>query len=167
MSCTETHIGKLKCTGKTEAEFTGSPTKDIFDFVEENELFYTGTFLQKFIKLPDGLIWEIVSDTRLKEHTIRFFNVINIDLSKRYNFWDIRSFLNALTSEVDGPELEAVPIIYDEFSLPETRSELITIAEGKSVLADTQREGLVFRAVYNPKLSFKVISNKYLLKHGK
>lgn len=103
---------------------------------------------------------------KLKNHTVRFFNVVNIDLGKRYDYCEMRTFLNVLTHEVNGPELEAVPCTHDSYRLPSTREELLDISEGKSVLADTQREGLVFRATDDPKMSFKAISNKFLLKHG-
>jgi len=44
--------------------------------------------------------------------------------------------------------------------------ELLTCAEGKSQLnPKTEREGLVFKNINNPQLSFKAISNKWLLKN--
>jgi RNA ligase (TIGR02306 family) len=47
-----------------------------------------------------------------------------------------------------------------------TVSELLTFAEGKSALnPKAEREGLVFKNVNNPQMSFKAISNKWLLKN--
>jgi RNA ligase (TIGR02306 family) len=47
-----------------------------------------------------------------------------------------------------------------------TVSELLTFAEGQSVLnTKAKREGLVFKNVDNPNLSFKAISNKWLLEN--
>jgi RNA ligase (TIGR02306 family) len=47
-----------------------------------------------------------------------------------------------------------------------TVSELLTFAEGQSVLnTKAEREGYVFKNVNNPSLSFKAISNKWLLKN--
>lgn len=44
---------------------------------------------------------------------------------------------------------------------------LLELAEGKSVLNDkTEREGLVFKCELDPYISFKAISNKFLLKGG-
>lgn len=44
---------------------------------------------------------------------------------------------------------------------------LLELAEGKSVLNDkTEREGLVFKCELDPYISFKAISNKFLLKSG-
>ncbi len=47
-----------------------------------------------------------------------------------------------------------------------TVPELLTLAQGQSVLnTKTEREGLVFKNLSDPKLSFKAISNKWLLKN--
>lgn len=47
-----------------------------------------------------------------------------------------------------------------------TVSELLIFAEGSSVLnPKAQREGLVFKNINNPAVSFKAISNKWLLKN--
>ena len=57
-----------------------------------------------------------------------------------------------------------VPII-DYFNVKPV-DELLLLAEGKSVLnVNTEREGLVFKSMSNQN-SFKVISNKFLLKNG-
>lgn len=61
--------------------------------------------------------------------------------------------------------LKHVPILYHHFPLPDTVEDLIQYAEGKSVLApDVEREGVVVRT-YSKGISFKAISNKYLLKN--
>lgn len=57
--------------------------------------------------------------------------------------------------------LQTVPV-YD-IILPKTIDELLLMAEGESTLAEVEREGLVIRSLDN-KISFKVISNKFLLK---
>ena len=52
-----------------------------------------------------------------------------------------------------------------------TVDELLELANGKSLLYDTKREGLVFRPLEFVsdeevgRLSFKVVSNEFLLKH--
>ena len=44
---------------------------------------------------------------------------------------------------------------------------ILRLAEGKSELNDkTEREGLVFKSIANPDISFKAISNKFLIKNG-
>ena len=46
-----------------------------------------------------------------------------------------------------------------------TVDDMITYADGKSILYDTLREGVVIRN-YDKNVSFKCISNKFLLKHN-
>lgn len=58
-----------------------------------------------------------------------------------------------------------VPILDASFTLLPTVDEMIAYADGKSVIADTLREGLVIRDHKNT-VSFKCISNQFLLKHG-
>jgi len=60
---------------------------------------------------------------------------------------------------------ETVPVLSYDFQLPETIDELLKLAEGKSVLnSNTEREGLVIRS-YDMSISFKAISNKFLMKN--
>lgn len=62
---------------------------------------------------------------------------------------------------------EMVPVFSENFDLPEDPKELLKLAEGKSQFNPKQeREGLVFRLVEGgvKKVSFKVISNTFLLK---
>lgn len=62
--------------------------------------------------------------------------------------------------------LEAVPFLHTHFSIQgDDVASLLKYAEGKSQLNDSQREGLVFQCEQNPNLSFKVISNAWLLKN--
>lgn len=59
-----------------------------------------------------------------------------------------------------------VPIISENFILPDTVEELLTMAAGPSEIDGGMREGLVFRSPDGTK-SFKAVSNAYLLKyHG-
>ena len=47
--------------------------------------------------------------------------------------------------------------------LPETVDEMLAMADGTSVINGVMREGLVVRS-FDSKLSFKAVSNKFLLK---
>lgn len=58
-----------------------------------------------------------------------------------------------------------VPILDANFKLLDTVDEMITYADGKSAIYDTLREGIVIRN-YDKNVSFKCISNKFLLKHN-
>lgn len=60
--------------------------------------------------------------------------------------------------------LKTVPIVYENFTMPQTIDEIVKMAEGKSKLIEREREGLVFKWNVFPKKSFKAISNKFLEK---
>jgi hypothetical protein len=64
--------------------------------------------------------------------------------------------------------MKTVPIIDENFILNHTCDELLKIADAPSLLnPDALQEGIVFR-LYDSleKITFKAISNEYLLKHG-
>jgi len=99
----------------------------------------------------------------LKGQDVRFFRIFD---PVSYRFFSYEEFIVAL----DEMGLTSVPIIDDDFTLPETVQELILYADGRSQLYETAREGVVFVAKdpaekYQGRLSFKVISNKFILKH--
>jgi RNA ligase (TIGR02306 family) len=58
--------------------------------------------------------------------------------------------------------LTHVPVLDDLFVLNDGIDELLTLAEGKSRIGDTEREGIVFKQAMGG-ITFKAISNKYLL----
>lgn len=97
---------------------------------------------------------------KLKGHTVRFYNAFDIDKQERLNLRDFMSVMK-------GMGFETVPVLEIEFILPDTVEELLKQAEGKSVLnPDTEREGIVIRSL-DTTISFKAISNKFLLKNEK
>jgi RNA ligase (TIGR02306 family) len=95
----------------------------------------------------------------LAEHQFVLYDVYNIEA---------RCYLTAGSRRVIAAALGLphVPILNTnqntEFSNVDA---ILAYAEGKSVLADTEREGVVFKNLFNPMFSFKAISNSYLLKH--
>lgn len=59
-----------------------------------------------------------------------------------------------------------VPVLYKDYGLSAFDVEsLLKFAEGKSQLNDSIREGLVFQCQQDSSLSFKVVSNQWLLKY--
>lgn len=116
--------------------------------------------LDRNICLQGELIGEGIQGNpyKLKGQTVKFFNVFDIDEQKRLSTAEFRQLIQYL-------DLETVPFVMLEYSLPETAQELLEYAEGKSILNNnTEREGLVFRNE-SQTISFKAISNKFLLKH--
>lgn len=126
----------------------------------------------KSLTLQGELIGEGVQKNKyhLRGQDVRFFRAFD---PIKYEFLPYQDFLYAM----DDMRLVSVPILDDDFRLPDTFEELILFADGRSRLYETAREGVVFVAKeaihqdarplekYQGRLSFKVISNKFILKH--
>jgi hypothetical protein len=90
------------------------------------------------------------------------FNVITVDLDQQYQY-----DLEEMEEFCQQTGLQMVPTFKKELELPEDPKELLKMAEGKCHFNPKhEREGLVFRLVENGEklVSFKAISNKFLLK---
>ena len=61
--------------------------------------------------------------------------------------------------------IKFVPILSEEYILPDTVDELMSQVKGESKLYPTLREGIVFRN-YEQGISFKCVSNDFLIKWG-
>ena len=87
-----------------------------------------------------------------------------------YDIFDIDMQQYLTPENVEGTALQLnirhVPVL-EQFTTFDVRMEdLIAYAEGKSLVgAKPEREGLVFKSLTEPGTSFKVISNKWLLKN--
>jgi RNA ligase (TIGR02306 family) len=82
-----------------------------------------------------------------------------------FGVWDIKHqcYLPPEQWESTGVTLNCVPRIDLDTTSVSSIADLLKMADGKSLLnPNTLREGLVFKS-YQPYLSFKVISNEYLL----
>ena len=96
----------------------------------------------------------------LEKRKLLVFNVFDIKEYKRYNLGKFVKFCR-------DHGLETVPIIDTCWGFKGTMDEIITMADGESHFSkQVKREGLVFRQVDDSHISFKAISNKYLLEHG-
>lgn len=95
-------------------------------------------------------------DYGLKEHQFMAFNLIFSDIG-RLNSVDGRQILKQYN-------IPWVPILCDDFILPDTVEELLQKATGKSKIDGGMREGIVFRSRDGSK-SFKAVSNEFLLKY--
>lgn len=96
----------------------------------------------------------------LKGHKLFVFNIFDIDRFEYLPKLEAFDIVNRLG-------LESVPVISVEMELP-TLDEALKLAEGKSVInGTTEREGFVWVAIDSPeRISFKTISNKFLLGGG-
>jgi RNA ligase (TIGR02306 family) len=112
------------------------------------------------LSIQGELIGESVQGNpyKIKGQTVRFFNLFDIDLQEYHSL----SMFQLLMTDLG---LETVPVLNTHFHLPETIDELLLMADGKSELnPNFDREGVVIRSL-DRKISFKVISNKFLLKY--
>ena len=114
--------------------------------------------LGKNIAIQGEIIGEGIQGNPYKiiGQTVKVFNGFDID---KYDYLSLSELLD-LTKVL---EVKTVPILDLSFTLPETIDELLLTAEGKSMLnIKTEREGVVIRS-HDRKISFKAISNKFLL----
>jgi RNA ligase (TIGR02306 family) len=85
------------------------------------------------------------------------FDVYDIDKQEYYNSIERLHLCESL-------ELKHVPVL-EQVGISDSIESLLKYAEGKSELNSiTEREGLVFKCIQNPSISFKAISNKFLIK---
>jgi len=93
---------------------------------------------------------------KIKGQTVRFFNMYDIELGEYFS-------ISKMLINLDIMNLNSVPVLYMNFKLPSTVQDLLDFADSKSELnKDFDREGIVIRT-HDKKISFKVISNKFLL----
>ena len=87
-----------------------------------------------------------------------------------FRIWDIKNQLFLIPSvardvcaDLDIPYVPVIDEHMDVFNKFSNVDELLKFAEGKTARGH-EREGLVFKSTWLPYVSFKVVSNKYLLK---
>lgn len=89
-----------------------------------------------------------------------------------YGFNFIRSDVGRISSTsakklIESWGMKWVPIINTNWVNPDTIEEMKALADGQSVVnPKVLREGLVYRSETDSTVSFKNVSNKYLLKHS-
>jgi len=93
---------------------------------------------------------------KLKGQTVRFFNGFNIDTQENIPFLEFVELTQKLG-------LKTVPILEFDFDLPNSIDNMLEYAESSSSLnTNFSREGVVVRS-YDRTISFKSISNQFLL----
>ena len=95
-------------------------------------------------------------DYSMKNHDFMAFNLI-MSKTGRWNTVHMKK-------ELEEYNIPSVPIVDEEFILPDSVEELLDYATGKSVVDGGMREGIVFRYKDGSK-SFKAVSNEFLLKY--
>lgn len=110
------------------------------------------------ISLQGELIGEGIQGNpyKMKGQTVKFFNLFGIDSQEYYSLPVFESVCNRFG-------VDMVPILDKNFELPKSVENILKYAEDKSVLNSTfDREGVVIRSL-DRRISFKAISNKFLL----
>jgi hypothetical protein len=123
----------------------------------------------KNIAIQGEIIGEGIQKNKYKMSGIDFYVYGIFDINnKKYFNWDI---VKEIVKELG---LKTVPITDKYYLLQEEKTVdvLVKSAYGDSLIGPTIREGIVFRLLEdsdlynNNKVSFKVISNEFLLKYG-
>lgn len=96
-------------------------------------------------------------DYHVPEHAFMAFNFI----TSKDGRWGTKEMVYLLQTHNGIP---CVPIVDDNFILPDTVEELLNYATAESVCDHDLREGIVFRSKDGSK-SFKAVSNEFLLKY--
>ena len=98
---------------------------------------------------------------KMRDQDFYVYDIYDIDAGRYYTPAERKAFV-----EVFG--LNHCPVLHRNTELIESVESLLQLAEGKSVMGDIngpEREGLVFKC-NEKQVSFKAISNKFLLKGG-
>jgi RNA ligase (TIGR02306 family) len=145
-------------------EYYESPTNSFWKFARQNFMEEKLGVLGRNLGLQGEIIGEGIQKNKykLRGQTVRFFRMFDID---KYEFLPYHEMVEI----IDYLRLETVPILDMDYILPASVDEILAYAEGKSQLnPQTEREGVVFvrHEVKNQgRLSFKAISNKFLIKN--
>lgn len=101
----------------------------------------------------------------LRGHELHIFEIYDLDTRSRVGYHGRQQILDILESH--GAKVNRVPLITIGTFDHMTCDDILKFAEGKSTLNDkAEREGLVFKNLQNPDVTFKAISNKHLMKGG-
>ena len=96
---------------------------------------------------------------KLNKHALYVFDIYDIDNRRYFTPVQRRAFCRA--NGLNHVPVHSTNYVISENNIP----KLLDMAEGSSYLNNSQREGLVFKCNTDPSISFKAISNKWLLKN--
>lgn len=171
--------GKKHPFGRDKNEFYVCSRNVVFDkpdqkcfydtniYIEMAEKYNVEKFLTDFLNEHPDVEWVTLQgetfggNVQKRNYSIDFhdfmgFNFITSDKG-RWNSVEAAKMINSA-------DIPWVPILDENFILPDTVDELLNIATGESVLDGGMREGLVFRSQDGAR-SFKAVSNEFLLKY--
>ena len=177
------YVITLKCDG-TSATYCIDPRTDAFHACGRNQSIVEGTnhywnIARKYeleaalrkaphLAVQGEICGPGIQKNRLGLKVLGFFafNVYDQKQGKYLSHDEARGFLESVN-------LPAVPVIEEGESFAHTQESLLTLAEGKYEGTNNEREGIVIRPrvernslLLAGRLSFKAISNRFLLKEG-
>lgn len=171
--------GKKRLFGRDKNEFYVCSRNVVFDkpdkqcfyptniYVEMAEKYKVEAALTTYLGLHPDVEWVTIQgetygegiqkrDYSLKGHDFMAFNLID-SVRGRWNSVEAKNVCSTYG-------IPWVPILDENFILPDTVDELLTIATGESICDHGMREGLVLRSQDGAR-SFKAVSNEFLLKY--
>ena len=171
--------GKKRLFGQDKNEFYVCSRNVVFDkpdkqcfyptniYVEMAEKYKVEAALTTYLGLHPDVEWVTIQgetygegiqkrDYSLKGHDFMAFNLID-SVRGRWNSVEAKNVCSTYG-------IPWVPILDENFILPDTVDELLTIATGESICDHGMREGLVLRSQDGAR-SFKAVSNEFLLKY--
>ena len=171
--------GKKRLFGQDKNEFYVCSRNVVFDkpdkkcfystniYIEMAEKYKVESVLATYLELHPDVEWVTIQgetygegvqkrDYSLKGHDFMAFNLID-SVRGRWNSVEAKNVCSTYG-------IPWVPILDENFILPDTVDELLAIATGESICDHGMREGLVFRSQDGVK-SFKAVSNEFLLKY--
>ena len=150
-------------------ELKPNPDNSMFKAAADQNLMEILTLLNTLsprnLALQGELIGNGIQSNKYKYtgQEFRVFDIYDIDAKKYFTPVERKEFVTELN-------IKHVPVMASAFSLVGlTIDDLLKMAEGKSVMGDItgpEREGDVYKCLEDPSISFKVISNKFLLRNG-
>ncbi len=164
-SCTYFYDGEKFGVCGRNYEYKFNETNSLWKFAIDNDLPKKFKELYDEIQIKFCIQGELIGNGiqknkyKLNKQEFYAFNLYDSDNMDYGNF-------DSLYDVAERFGIKTVPVLDEDFNLPDTYEELLKYAEGKSMLNNqTEREGIVVRT-QNKEKSFKVISNKFLLKNG-
>jgi len=148
-------------------EYRETATNSLWRIARRDGLIEALGKLGRNIALQGEIIGEGIQGNpeKIKGQEFRLFDIFDIDSFSYFGRDARREIVIALIEA--GATLREVPFLGD-VSLSRFEGEMskiLAFAEGPSLNPATTREGVVFKRL-DGRQSFKVISNRYLLKHG-
>ncbi|MGI0119102.1 RNA ligase (ATP) [Zooshikella sp. RANM57] len=144
-----------------------TPENSLWKVARASRLIDSLSLLGKNIALQGELIGEGIQGNpeKLKGQAFYVFDAYDIDAQCYLGHYERHLIMDELRAY--GAQLEQVPhVAIDNLrNMGSDLATLLSMADGPSLNPNTRREGLVFKKI-NGQLSFKVISNYYLLKYS-